>query len=161
MLFYSCYVCRTEFVHTSTVCTSTSRFVSLEKNAFAPTTQRRAAVQNTTQKRLAALILINMFAIRSSLTGRNIRVAASKISQRPMGSGGHAAKEWTGIDKVVRGYFPEDYQSTYKELDSMYGHTFNGLAPWICLVTSSWRVKSPFNCMSYFSFQNLAAVSVV
>jgi len=54
-----------------------------------------------------------MYAIRT-LTGRNIRVAATKVSQRQMGGGGgHAAKEWTGIDKVVRGYFPEDYQSTY------------------------------------------------
>jgi len=138
MLFYSCYVCCSEFVHTSTVCTITSRFVSLRR-----TTTQREQQQYITQKRLAALILINMFAIRSSLTGRNIRVAASKISQRPMGSGGHAAKEWTGIDKVVRGYFPEDYQSTYKGLDSMFWHTFNELVPWICW--SSWRVKSPIN----------------
>jgi hypothetical protein len=54
-----------------------------------------------------------MFALRSTLSGRTTRAVASKISQRQMGGGGnHAAKEWTGIDKVVRGYFPEDYQRT-------------------------------------------------
>eukprot|EP00563_Minutocellus_polymorphus_P003408 CAMPEP_0181040346 /NCGR_PEP_ID=MMETSP1070-20121207/10996_1 /TAXON_ID=265543 /ORGANISM="Minutocellus polymorphus, Strain NH13" /LENGTH=123 /DNA_ID=CAMNT_0023118343 /DNA_START=6 /DNA_END=377 /DNA_ORIENTATION=+ len=32
-------------------------------------------------------------------------------SQRRQMGGSHApAPEWTGIDKVVRGYFPEDYQ---------------------------------------------------
>uniref|UniRef100_A0A7S2EPJ3 Uncharacterized protein n=1 Tax=Trieres chinensis TaxID=1514140 RepID=A0A7S2EPJ3_TRICV len=38
------------------------------------------------------------------------RSSASRTAQRRnMGSGG-PKPEWTGIDKVVRGYFPEDYQ---------------------------------------------------
>eukprot|EP00559_Dactyliosolen_fragilissimus_P003963 CAMPEP_0184855124 /NCGR_PEP_ID=MMETSP0580-20130426/443_1 /TAXON_ID=1118495 /ORGANISM="Dactyliosolen fragilissimus" /LENGTH=118 /DNA_ID=CAMNT_0027349553 /DNA_START=50 /DNA_END=406 /DNA_ORIENTATION=+ len=47
-----------------------------------------------------------LHAIRSS-AARGIHVA-TKTTSRNMGS--HAAPEWTGIDKVVRGVFPEDYQ---------------------------------------------------
>jgi hypothetical protein len=39
------------------------------------------------------------------------------VQQQKRFAGGHAkAKvEWTGIDKVVRGYFPEDHQCTSSE----------------------------------------------
>lgn len=41
------------------------------------------------------------------------RVASATVQRRQMG--GHApAPEWTGIDKVVRGYFPEDYQRKFR-----------------------------------------------
>ena len=36
------------------------------------------------------------------------RAAMPKVQRRQMGSG--AAPEWTGIDKVIRDKFPEDYQ---------------------------------------------------
>lgn len=41
--------------------------------------------------------------------------------KRGMALGGHHGPppEWTGIDKVVRGYFPEDYQRT-KIRDSVH-----------------------------------------
>lgn len=39
--------------------------------------------------------------------------------KRGMALGGHhgPAPEWTGVDKVVRRYFPEDYQRTYQQND--------------------------------------------
>jgi hypothetical protein len=41
--------------------------------------------------------------------------------KRNMALGGHHGPppEWTGIDKVVRGYFPEDYQRTFEIPDSV------------------------------------------
>ena len=38
------------------------------------------------------------------------------IQTRGMALGGHHGPppEWTGVDKVVRGYFPHDYQRTYR-----------------------------------------------
>ena len=38
-----------------------------------------------------------------------------KTQKRGMALGGHHGPppEWTGVDKVVRGYFPEDYQRTF------------------------------------------------
>ena len=36
------------------------------------------------------------------------RAALPKAQKRQMGSG--AAPQWTGIDKVIRDKFPEDYQ---------------------------------------------------
>ena len=48
-----------------------------------------------------------MNALRSTL--RPIaRAALPKAQKRQMGSG--AAPQWTGIDKVIRDKFPEDYQ---------------------------------------------------
>ena len=40
--------------------------------------------------------------------------ATQKQQSRPMSLGGHHGPppEWTGVDKVVRKYFPEDYQRT-------------------------------------------------
>jgi hypothetical protein len=34
------------------------------------------------------------------------------VPRRTMASGHHPKPEWTGIDKVVRSYFPEDWQRT-------------------------------------------------
>ena len=44
---------------------------------------------------------------------RNVGRFATKqvVQRRQMGSA--PAKEWEGIDKVVRGYFPEDHQRTF------------------------------------------------
>lgn len=45
-------------------------------------------------------------------------VAASKQqSKRRMASHAAAAPEWTGIDKVVRGYFPQDDQREFYFVD--------------------------------------------
>ena len=40
------------------------------------------------------------------------RRTAQQQAKRRMG-GGAAAPEWTGIDKVVRGYFPKDEDSEF------------------------------------------------
>lgn len=40
------------------------------------------------------------------------RAASQALQKRSMG-GSAPAPEWTGIDKVVRGYFPEDYQREF------------------------------------------------
>lgn len=48
-----------------------------------------------------------MNALRSTLRPA-LRVATPKVQRRQMGGG--AAPEWTGIDKIVRDKFPEDYQ---------------------------------------------------
>lgn len=39
------------------------------------------------------------------------RRTAQQQAKRRMGGGSAAAPEWTGIDKVVRGYFPKDEDS--------------------------------------------------
>ena len=39
------------------------------------------------------------------------RRTAQQQAKRRMGGGAAAAPEWTGIDKVVRGYFPKDEDS--------------------------------------------------
>jgi hypothetical protein len=41
--------------------------------------------------------------------------AQQRQQRRGLALGGHHGPppEWTGVDKVVRGYFPEDYQRTY------------------------------------------------
>lgn len=51
---------------------------------------------------------------RSSLLAarRQATVAASQQTKRRMGSSA-PAPEWTGIDKVVRGYFPKDEQREF------------------------------------------------
>ena len=40
-----------------------------------------------------------------------VRRTAQQQAKRRMGGGAAAAPEWTGIDKVVRGYFPKDEDS--------------------------------------------------
>jgi len=52
-----------------------------------------------------------MNAIAATAARRVARTAAVQAQRRNMG--GHApAPEWTGIDKVVRDVFPQDYQRT-------------------------------------------------
>jgi hypothetical protein len=49
----------------------------------------------------------------ASAARRHVGLMAKQQAQRrTMGSA--PAVEWEGIDKVVRGYFPEDYQRAYK-----------------------------------------------
>uniref|UniRef100_A0A7S2R1X0 Uncharacterized protein n=1 Tax=Eucampia antarctica TaxID=49252 RepID=A0A7S2R1X0_9STRA len=51
-----------------------------------------------------------MVMIAIQATARRSAVVAVRHQQRRQ-MGGHApAPEWTGIDKVVRGYFPQDHQ---------------------------------------------------
>lgn len=51
-----------------------------------------------------------MYALRSS--ARNAKKVVNNLSRRNMG--GHAAPvEYEGIDKVVRGVFPEDWQRKF------------------------------------------------
>jgi len=45
-------------------------------------------------------------------TRRMGMIAKQSTQRRAMGGGGHAAPEWEGIDKIVRGYFPGDHQCT-------------------------------------------------
>lgn len=58
-----------------------------------------------------------VFTVAAAAARRRVGTAAKQHLQnqtkRRMGGGGHApAPEWTGIDKVVRGVFPKDYQRT-------------------------------------------------
>ena len=56
------------------------------------------------------------FSALSSVARRRVVVPLIQRTQkRGMALGGHHGPppEWTGVDKVVRGYFPEDYQRTY------------------------------------------------
>ena len=48
---------------------------------------------------------------------------AARAQRRQMGGSHAPAPEWTGIDKVVRGYFPEDYQREF-----LHRGPFNRLA---------------------------------
>ena len=41
------------------------------------------------------------------------RAAATTANTQKRRMGGAAAPEWTGIDKVVRGYFPQDDQREF------------------------------------------------
>ena len=55
------------------------------------------------------------FSALSSVARRRVVVPLIQRTQkRGMALGGHHGPppEWTGVDKVVRGYFPEDYQRT-------------------------------------------------
>jgi hypothetical protein len=64
-----------------------------------------------------------VFSVAAATARRQIAVMARKHmtqqsipTQRRSMAGGHApAPEWTGIDKVVRGVFPADYQREYRE----------------------------------------------
>lgn len=53
-----------------------------------------------------------MNALRSTVARASIR-ATQRVQKRQMGSGA-AAPEWTGIDKIVRDKFPEDYQGEFR-----------------------------------------------
>lgn len=44
---------------------------------------------------------------------------AVRAQRRQMGGSHAPAPEWTGIDKVVRGYFPEDYQREFYRRDAV------------------------------------------
>jgi hypothetical protein len=59
----------------------------------------------------SSALLRRIAAARSSLSSGKALV---KGQRRGMALGGHHGPppEWTGVDKVVRGYFPEDYQRT-------------------------------------------------
>lgn len=51
-----------------------------------------------------------MLPVASAVARRRTAVMATRQMQR-RGMGSHAPKpEWTGIDKTVRTYLPEDYQ---------------------------------------------------
>lgn len=54
-----------------------------------------------------------MNALRSTVARASIR-ATQRVQKRQMGSGA-AAPEWTGIDKIVRDKFPEDYQGEFHQ----------------------------------------------
>ena len=47
---------------------------------------------------------------RTALLATRRRATATAQQQAKRRMGGAAAPEWTGIDKVVRGYFPQDDQ---------------------------------------------------
>jgi hypothetical protein len=52
-----------------------------------------------------------VFAIAARAASRQVGLIAKQSPQRRhMAGGGHAAPEWEGIDKIVRGYFPGDHQ---------------------------------------------------
>ena len=60
-----------------------------------------------------------MFAAARTATTSTLRTTLRRVVQPPATmtkrgmAGSHGAKpEWTGIDKTVRSYFPEDYQRT-------------------------------------------------
>ena len=55
-----------------------------------------------------------MNALRSTVARASIR-ATQRVQKRQMGSGA-AAPEWTGIDKIVRDKFPEDYQGEFHQV---------------------------------------------
>ncbi len=50
-------------------------------------------------------------------------VASNQQAKRRMGSA--AAPEWTGIDKVVRGYFPQDDQRELTMNNYYFGGVYN------------------------------------
>ena len=58
---------------------------------------------------------------------------ATQHAKRRMGSA--AAPEWTGIDKVVRGYFPQDDQREF------FAALYCCVAPWECVLLPRQRAK--------------------
>lgn len=52
------------------------------------------------------------------------RRTAQQQAKRRMGGGAAAAPEWTGIDKVVRGYFPKDEDSEFFFIVLLFSHYF-------------------------------------
>ena len=66
----------------------------------------------TSQRRLFASphsATMTVYARVARTAGRT----AVRAQRRQMGGSHAPAPEWTGIDKVVRGYFPEDYQREF------------------------------------------------
>ena len=51
-------------------------------------------------------------AVAARATANAARRVVSQQQKRSFAGHGKAKPEWTGIDKVVRGYFPEDHQRT-------------------------------------------------
>ncbi|KAL7488791.1 hypothetical protein ACHAW6_014400 [Cyclotella cf. meneghiniana] len=70
----------------------------------APTDPKRPKTAHHPTAMSFALARTALFAAR-----RQAAAASTQQAKRRMGSGA-AAPEWTGIDKVVRGYFPQDDQ---------------------------------------------------
>mmetsp|Transcript_8545 Transcript_8545/g.12411 ORF Transcript_8545/g.12411 Transcript_8545/m.12411 type:complete len:139 (+) Transcript_8545:58-474(+) len=54
--------------------------------------------------------MVMQAALRGSAAARRVSAAAVSKSKSKRSFGAHAAPEWTGIDKIVRSYFPEDHQ---------------------------------------------------
>ena len=57
-----------------------------------------------------------MNALRTTFARSSIR-ATHRVQKRQMAS---AAPEWTGIDKVIRDRFPEDWQGEHNTLEFIY-----------------------------------------
>lgn len=53
-----------------------------------------------------------VFPVAASASRRAATRVVHQQQKRSMGGGGGPKPEWEGIDKVVRQYFPEDYQRT-------------------------------------------------
>uniref|UniRef100_A0A7R9W4Z7 Uncharacterized protein n=1 Tax=Pseudictyota dubia TaxID=2749911 RepID=A0A7R9W4Z7_9STRA len=74
-----------------------------------------------------------MNAVAATVARRAARTAAVQSQRRNMG--GHApAPEWTGIDKVVRDVFPQDYQ--------LAGAILGGYGTLIALATIKSKMSS-------------------
>ena len=58
-----------------------------------------------------------MNALRTTFQ-RVSRNPGTLVQKRQMG--GHAQPQWEGIDKVVRGVFPEDYQCKYRDVTRQF-----------------------------------------
>jgi len=78
------------------------------------------------------------------------RVARTPKTFQKRQMGGHAQPKWEGIDKIVRGYFPEDYQREYYhiiEIVALFVSLYlvrtnanmdrNGWSRWVSLVYRS------------------------
>jgi hypothetical protein len=59
---------------------------------------------------------------RSVMASSSLRLPLALQQKRTMALGGHHGPppDWQGVDKVVRGYFPHDYQCTFLYIDSYY-----------------------------------------
>ena len=66
----------------------------------------------STYRTMASFAALRTVARRRANT---LFTAQRQNQRRGLALGGHhgPAPEWKGVDKVVRGYFPEDYQCTY------------------------------------------------
>ena len=64
-----------------------------------------------------------MIPLAASAARRRAAMMAQQQQRRNMGGGHAPAPEWEGIDKVVRGVFPQDYQ---RKLSVLWGRV--GLA---------------------------------
>jgi hypothetical protein len=59
--------------------------------------------------------MASFMALSALARRRAVPVVLQRTQKRSMALGGHHGPppDWQGIDKVVRGYFPEDYQRKY------------------------------------------------